>query len=138
VRQGFLAREGDQYPVIRRTGRSQEILDGRARVMLPAPEIPARKQPAQQKQQDIPAGDEQLFLHLKQLRKSLADADRVPPYVIFSDRSLRELARIKPAGRDSFRTIYGVGDRKLEKYGPAFIRAIAEYAAPAQESVPAE
>ena len=138
VRLGYLARDGDQYPVIRRTARSQEILDGRARVMLPAPEVHAGKQPVQQKQQDIPAGDEQLFLHLKQLRKSLADTDRVPPYVVFSDRSLRELARIKPDDRDSFRTIYGVGDRKLEKYGPAFIAAIAEYAAPAQESVPAE
>ncbi|OPX62538.1 MULTISPECIES: DNA helicase RecQ [unclassified Methanoregula] len=138
VRQGYLARDGDQYPVIRKTARSQEILDGRARVMLPASEVRTGKQPEHPKQPDLPAGSEPLFLHLKQLRKSLADADRVPPYVIFSDRSLRELARLRPADRESFRTIHGVGDRKLEKYGPAFMRAIAEYAAPAPGSVPAE
>jgi ATP-dependent DNA helicase RecQ len=47
--------------------------------------------------------------------------------VVFSDKSLREIARIKPADTNTFRMIYGVGDRKLEKYGQVFITAIDEY-----------
>ena len=127
VRQGYLAREGDRYPVIRRTTKSSDVINGTARVMMPAPAISGRKQTASRRNQELPAPDETLFLRLKQLRKTLADADRVPPYVVFSDRSLREIARVKPADQDAFRTISGVGDRKLEKYGPVFIAAVGEY-----------
>jgi ATP-dependent DNA helicase RecQ len=50
-----------------------------------------------------------------------------PPYVIFHDRSLREMARVQPQDNGSFRNIVGVGDHKLEKYGPEFIEAIRAY-----------
>jgi ATP-dependent DNA helicase RecQ len=136
VRQGYLAREGDQYPVIRKTQKSPEVLNGQIRVMLPAMEIHNQKMPVSQKDQELPAPDEKLFLHLKKIRKTLADADNVPPYVVFSDKSLREIARVKPADQDTFRMIYGVGDRKLEKYGQAFITAVDEYKKPHKNEFP--
>jgi ATP-dependent DNA helicase RecQ len=86
IRQGYLAREGDQYPVIRKTQSSPEVLHGLVRVMLPAPEIHCQKIPSLPKHQDLPATDEKLFLHLKQLRKHLADADNVPPMWFFPTR----------------------------------------------------
>jgi ATP-dependent DNA helicase RecQ len=124
VRQGYLARAGDKYPVISLTGRSDELLKGKCRVMLPAPEkgsdgiIPSL--PAEKPEPEDPA----LFMRLKSLRKTLADSQGVPPYVIFPDKSLREMAAVQPCDREHFATISGVGDFKLEKYGPVFIDEI--------------
>ena len=69
--------------------------------------------------------DNDLFDALRRLRKRLADEEGVPPYVVFSDATLREMARLKPATQAAFRAISGVGDVKLEKYGQTFVSAIA-------------
>ncbi|MCB5261805.1 MAG: DNA helicase RecQ [Candidatus Cloacimonetes bacterium] len=70
-----------------------------------------------------------LFDELKNLRRTLADERGFPPYIVFSDRSLREMARAYPCDLQSFSTIPGVGDHKLSEYGAAFIKVIAEYCA---------
>ncbi len=72
----------------------------------------------------VQAGDEGLFQELRVLRKRLADEAGVPPYVVFSDASLREMAARRPATLAAFREIGGVGDAKLERYGTAFVEAI--------------
>ena len=69
--------------------------------------------------------DDDLFQALRTLRKRLADEHEVPPYVIFSDATLRELASRKPSTLSAFRSIGGVGDVKLERYGHIFLEAIA-------------
>jgi ATP-dependent DNA helicase RecQ len=58
------------------------------------------------------------------VRKRLADAQGVPPYVVFSDATLRELAARRPGSREAFRGISGVGDVKLERYAQVFLEAI--------------
>jgi len=67
---------------------------------------------------------EDLFARLRVLRKELADEQGVPPYVVFSDATLRELAARKPTTLSAFRAIGGVGDVKLERYGRIFLEAI--------------
>ena len=72
-----------------------------------------------------PAGspaDDPLFQQLRQLRRRIAAESGVPPYVVFSDASLREMAAVKPASLDAFGEITGVGAAKLESYGAAFCR----------------
>lgn len=69
-----------------------------------------------------------LFDALRALRKRLADEQGIPPYVVFSDATLREFAARKPSTQAAFRGIGGVGDVKLERYGDIFIRAIREFA----------
>jgi ATP-dependent DNA helicase RecQ len=71
--------------------------------------------------------DPALFAHLRAKRKELADAANVPPYVIFSDRSLVEMAAYFPQSRASFATMYGVGQAKLEKYADLFLSLIQTY-----------
>jgi ATP-dependent DNA helicase RecQ len=71
--------------------------------------------------------EEDLFEHLRRLRKGLADDQGVPPYVVFSDAALREMARVKPTTLLRFRGVSGVGDVKLERYGPVFVEAIAAF-----------
>jgi ATP-dependent DNA helicase RecQ len=68
-----------------------------------------------------------LFEHLRSLRKRLAQDQGVPPYVVFSDATLRELAAKKPATLAAFRDVSGVGDVKLERYGEPFVAAIGEF-----------
>jgi ATP-dependent DNA helicase RecQ len=71
--------------------------------------------------------EEDLFEHLRRLRKGLADAQGVPPYVVFSDAALKEMARTKPTSLARFRGVSGVGDVKLERYGEAFVDAIGAF-----------
>jgi ATP-dependent DNA helicase RecQ len=121
VRQGFLTRTGDQYPVISVSGKGAELLKGRVRVMLPIPETGTTTEPGNGTDKE---DNSALFQRLKSLRKELADEQRVPPYMIFPDRSLREMAESRPADRTGFLAINGVGASRLAKYGPAFLDAI--------------
>jgi ATP-dependent DNA helicase RecQ len=76
--------------------------------------------------------DDGLFDALRALRKRIADEQGVPPYIVFSDATLRELAAQKPATLIAFRRIGGVGDVKLERYGQTFVDAIAAFGSPSQ------
>jgi ATP-dependent DNA helicase RecQ len=71
--------------------------------------------------------DQVLFDLLRQKRKELADAARVPPYVIFSDRTLVEMAAYRPLTAASLAHIHGVGNVKLERYGALFLDVIQAY-----------
>jgi len=70
-----------------------------------------------------------LFEHLRRLRKRLADEQGVPPYVVFSDATLREMSAAKPLTPVAFRAVGGVGDMKLERYGETFVDAIGAFEA---------
>jgi ATP-dependent DNA helicase RecQ len=75
----------------------------------------------------VPSGDpaqDALFERLRELRKTLADRQRVPAYVIFSDRTLREMAQRRPSTLAALLQVSGVGPAKLEKYGEAFLEAL--------------
>jgi ATP-dependent DNA helicase RecQ len=77
-----------------------------------------------------PAYDPDLFQALRELRKQLAMAASVPAYVIFSDRALVEMATFYPQNESQFLAINGVGEAKLAKHGPAFLRVIQDYCRP--------
>ena len=72
-------------------------------------------------------GDEALFERLRVLRKRIADEQGVPPYVVFSDATLRAFAAERPQTLPAFRAVSGVGDMKLERYGEVFTEAIRSY-----------
>ena len=69
--------------------------------------------------------DRGLFEHLRALRREVAQEREVPPYVVFSDATLRELAAVRPSTRRAMLAIRGVGSHKLEEFGQAFLDAIA-------------
>ena len=70
--------------------------------------------------------DRDLFERLRALRLRIARERGVPPYVIFHDTTLREMARLKPETLDALRHVYGVGARKADELGPAFLEAIRQ------------
>jgi ATP-dependent DNA helicase RecQ len=69
--------------------------------------------------------DRDLFEALRALRLRIARDRHVPPYVIFHDTTLRELARLKPAGPDALRLVYGVGAKKAQDFGNEILSLIA-------------
>jgi ATP-dependent DNA helicase RecQ len=73
------------------------------------------------------ACDAELLQRLRVQRTALAQAEAVPPYCVFTDRSLREMAARLPADSAAFRQIYGVGEAKVQKYGEIFLALIREY-----------
>ncbi len=77
------------------------------------------------KKADNPA--EHLFGELKQLRRSLAERDGIPPYLVFSDKTLMEMVRKRPVNMNQFLAIEGVGERKCVKYWSAFTSLIKKY-----------
>ncbi len=77
----------------------------------------------------LPDADRGLFEALRAKRMEIARAQNVPPYVIFHDRTLLELATAKPQTARAMAGIAGVGETKLERYGDAFLTAILQHAA---------
>ena len=104
------------------TSQGREVLAGKRTVSVGfAPPAGAAAPSA------APAYDEALFQRLRTLRHELADAANVPPYVVFSDRALIEMATYYPQTPDRFLDISGVGRVKLERYGEQFLSSIREY-----------
>ncbi|MEQ9004695.1 MAG: HRDC domain-containing protein, partial [Pseudomonadales bacterium] len=78
--------------------------------------------------------DDALFEALRRVRRELADAQGVPPYVIFHDATLAEMTRVMPRNGDELMTVAGVGAAKLERYGKRFLDEIAGHVAADQTS----
>ena len=76
---------------------------------------------------EVPTDQEDLFEELRLLRKELADERGVPAYIVFNDASLREMATTAPANPHEFLAISGVGQKKLESYGAAFLGLIEDW-----------
>jgi ATP-dependent DNA helicase RecQ len=75
--------------------------------------------------------DRELFERLRKWRRAEAEHRGVPPYVVFNDKTLRDLARVRPTTLYELRSIYGIGDAKLEAFGEALITQIREHCATA-------
>ncbi len=124
IRLGYLRQAPEAFSVLEITKQGQAFIQERHTIMLTTPiNEPVRKTPSTE---DL-AHDESLFDRLRQLRKTLADERDVPAYVIFSDVALRQMAQNYPTNEQEFLRISGVGNRKLEEFGSAFLAAITEY-----------
>ena len=126
--QGLVTLSGDEYPVLVLNEDSMAVLRGTRTVQVSAM---AEEKAASTKQRrskgPSPAptnAEEALFQQLRSLRKQLADAQGLPPYVVFADAALRAMAQAQPVTLAAFAEISGVGKAKLERYGPDFVAAI--------------
>jgi ATP-dependent DNA helicase RecQ len=132
--QGLLARSGDEYPTLAITASGAAVLRGEraaapltsalSRVTPPPPAPSAPRGKAADGGADI--SDTAVFEALRVLRRTIADERGVPPYLIFSDASLRDMARVRPITLDEFREVKGVGDWKLETFGDRFVAAVRQ------------
>jgi ATP-dependent DNA helicase RecQ len=115
VAEQILSTEEGKFPTLKLNQQSIEVLKGNRKVeMYTAP---------------IPTGDEDdyykdLFEALRARRKQMADELNVPPYVLFSDATLKELSRYFPVTKEDMLEIKGIGEKKYDQYGEAFLEVI--------------
>jgi ATP-dependent DNA helicase RecQ len=129
---GHLVVAGDRYPVLMLSPSGVEVMRGARPITLYAwPERKARKPRREPRAElddpELPV-DRALFDQLRALRRQLAHERGVPPYLVFNDRTLAEMAARKPRTSEEFRRIKGVGDKKAADLGPIFLARIAELA----------
>src|SRR4051812_29411551 len=79
---------------------------------------------------DLDPGTAELFERLRALRLELARQEGIAAYMVFGDRSLLDMARLRPRNRDDLKLVHGVGDAKLARYGTVFLKAVAEFPRP--------
>ena len=128
--QGYILVTKDQYPIVKLTEKTKELFEDAPVMMKAAKEI--EKKPLSDKikkgknqKKSSPAGtDYALFEELRKLRMEIAKAEKVPPYIVFSDKSLRDMSVKKPKTKDAFLTVNGVGEHKCQKYGERFLNVI--------------
>ncbi len=133
--QGYLELSGDQYPVIQTTRKSAEFQqNNRTFVMKLAKEkeqeeVSGRKQKRGSRKKAGAAAmlsekDLELFETLRVLRREIAGEEKVPPYMIFSDKTLALMSAAHPENLEEMLRISGVGEFKLQKYGERFLQVI--------------
>lgn len=120
VAEQVLATEEGKFPILKLNKRSIEVLKGKRKVWMFTSTIPKTKEA------DYHEG---LFSILRALRKQTADEKNIPPYVLFTDATLKDICRYFPTTKDAMLEIKGIGERKYEQYGDSFLQAVQDYLA---------
>jgi len=124
IRLGYLGQTAEKFSVLALTPEGLAALKHRRRITLTKP---VSAPPPKARRAGEIACDEALFDKLRQLRKRLADERGLPPYIVFSDVSLRQMAHDYPANQPEFARISGVGEKKLQEFAALFLAEIAAH-----------
>ena len=123
VDQDILVRTPGDMPILKLNDASLEVMRGQTSVHLAEPKAAKVKRTSTQIE-SWEGVDQPLFERLRERRKEIAFENGVPPYVIFSDVSLRDMARIRPSSKETFLHVYGVGRKKLRDFADMFLQII--------------
>ena len=122
---GYIKVSGTTYPILKLTEKSKDVLFGEVKVLV---NIRSKEEKVRKDGFDEDLSyDEKLFKHLKEVRLEMARMRNIPPFIIFSDASLKEMSQKKPRTEDEMLMIKGVGDKKLLQYGDIFLAEIREF-----------
>lgn len=132
IMQGFLDLSNDDYPVLELTDISDGLLEG-ARLTIKVPRKEEKQLPKSRKKKAgavsaLAEKDVELFEELRSLRMEIAKEEKVPPYMVFSDKTLAGMSSERPQTLDEMLEVSGVGQFKLEKYGERFLEGIKLFA----------
>ena len=134
---GYMAVTTDDYAIVRLTKDSAKVLtEGQRVVMKLAKEVQHEEKASSASKkrgrkglpagQSFGAGEESLFEKLRALRTEIAREEKVPPYIVFSDKTLTHMCIVKPQNRTEMLSVSGVGEFKYEKYGERFLACVRE------------
>lgn len=116
IAEGYCKLTNSQYPTVGLTNKVVPVLKGVQKVF--------KKEQVARKQMDT---NDELFEILRTVRKEIADREKIPPYIVFSDSTLRDMCAKCPEDEASMLSVKGVAETKLERYGHEFLAAITEY-----------
>lgn len=120
IADGYIKVSSNPYPILKLTEKSKEVLFDGQRVDLAI----SKDELKQERKTNY---DKDLFSHLKKVRLDLSKKRNVPPFIIFSDKTLKDMATYRPQNEEEMLMIKGVGERKLIQYGDIFLAEIREY-----------
>jgi ATP-dependent DNA helicase RecQ len=120
IADGYIQLSVSKFPVISLNSRAVHVLTGHEKVFQ-------RKMLEQQKMVSSSSINQDLFEQLRILRKQFADQQKVPPFTIFHDSTLREMCEILPQTESAMLSVRGLGETKLKKYGQPFLACISEF-----------
>ncbi|OCQ50493.1 ATP-dependent DNA helicase RecQ [Photorhabdus australis subsp. thailandensis] len=124
---GFISQNITNYSALQLTEAARPVLRGEVSLKLAVPRIQSLKGRSQQSKSYSGNYDRKLFAKLRKLRKSIADENNIPPFVVFNDVTLIEMSEQCPVTADEMLLINGVGQRKLERFGGVFMALIHEH-----------
>ncbi len=127
IHRGYCVQDIEHFNVLRLNKKAIPILRGEEEIMLTVPRINLKNSTTKKKDRaktDITKNSNPRFERLRSLRRTLADDENKPPFMIFSDATLHEMARINPQTLDEMLGVPGVGQYKLVHYGRAFLNAL--------------
>ena len=129
VASGYLQQSMGKYPILSLQAGAEEVLAGHSKVQEIKQEVarPRAKRTGDHSRISMGDSTNSLFEALRLHRKRIALAQKVPPYLVFTDTVLIDLAALKPKTLADFANIKGVGEAKLKKYGTSFLAVIAQY-----------
>lgn len=129
VASGYLQQSMGKYPILSLQAGAEEVLAGHSKVQEIKQEVarPRAKRTGDHSRISMGASTNSLFEALRLHRKRIALTQKVPPYLVFTDTVLIDLAALKPKTLADFANIKGVGEAKLKKYGTSFLAVIAQY-----------
>ncbi|SHL08916.1 ATP-dependent DNA helicase RecQ [Selenomonas ruminantium] len=110
----YLGLTESKFPVVTLKPAAYPVLKGQEKVYQAVPKPEVEKKPA----------TPELFDHLRHLRKEIAIREHIPPYMVFSDATLRDMCQVQPATLDEMLDVKGIGEMKLQKYGQEFLDCI--------------
>ncbi|MDI6553947.1 DNA helicase RecQ [Leuconostoc falkenbergense] len=124
---GYLRFEGAEYPVLKVTKLGADVLKGQGNVTKRLEKVRILRQSATQKGLKLSDDDNRLFAQLKEKRLVLAREAGIPPFLIFSDKTLMAMAQSRPQTDEAFLAISGVGEKKFDIYHDDFAAVINDY-----------
>lgn len=129
VASGYLQQSMGKYPILSLQAGAEEVLAGHSKVQEIKQEVarPRAKRTGDHSRISMGDSTNSLFEALRLHRKRIALTQKVPPYLVFTDTVLIDLAALKPKTLADFANIKGVGEAKLKKYGTSFLAVIAQY-----------
>ncbi len=126
---GLIQQNIVEHSCLRLTENARPFLRGEESLFLAQPRLGVSASTTLLQKFSTRKYDKDLFARLRFLRKQIADKENIPPYIIFNDATLQEMAEYLPQTNNEMLEINGVGERKLERFGSAFIQLIRSHTA---------
>lgn len=127
IHKGLLHQNITRNSTLQLTEEARPLLRGDMELELAVPRLDTASRSAKADKLSSKNYDKKLFAKLRNLRKSIADEEELPPYVVFNDATLIEMAEMLPTSYGEMLAVNGVGQRKLDKYADAFLDLIQEH-----------
>lgn len=126
----YLTTTSDEYMLVKLTGKSDSLLEGEVQISMKMAKEQEKPEKTTVKKKKRTAGvllsneQEVLFEKLRQLRMEIAKEEKVPPYIVFSDKTLVHMCQVRPENKAQMLKVSGVGEFKYQKYGESFLEVI--------------